>query len=64
MCLAACVFSYMSHQQKSGHITSPNYGDRGLYPRNTECHYLFYGRGQERVEITFLSFEVDGIPPR
>ncbi|KAL8609967.1 hypothetical protein ACOMHN_046886 [Nucella lapillus] len=57
-----CVFNYMSHQQTEGHIMSPNYP--GLYPRNTECHYLFYGRGKERVHITFLYFEVDGIPPR
>lgn len=52
----------MSHKEPDGHIMSPNYP--GLYPRNTECHYLFYGRGKERVHITFLYFEVDGIPPR
>ncbi|XP_070188782.1 suppressor of lurcher protein 1-like [Littorina saxatilis] len=57
-----CIFNYMSHKEPDGHIMSPNYP--GLYPRNTECHYLFYGRGKERVHITFLYFEVDGIPPR
>ncbi|KAK7503305.1 hypothetical protein BaRGS_00005570 [Batillaria attramentaria] len=45
-----------------GKIMSPNWP--GLYPRNTECHYIFFGREKEQVHISFLSFEVDGIPPR
>ncbi|WAR08987.1 SOL1-like protein [Mya arenaria] len=45
-----------------GFFTSPNYG--GQYPRGTECHYIFYGKDNERVEIEFLHFDVDGIIPR
>lgn len=57
-----CAFNYQSSVKPYGEITSPNYN--GLYPRNTECHYLFYGRGNERVHITFLDFDVDGLNPR
>ncbi|BFZ25077.1 hypothetical protein BsWGS_28115 [Bradybaena similaris] len=57
-----CAFNYQSSVKSEGEITSPNYN--GLYPRNTECHYLFYGRGKERVHITFLDFDVDGLNPR
>ncbi|BFZ09778.1 hypothetical protein BsWGS_12817 [Bradybaena similaris] len=57
-----CAFNYQSSVNSSGEITSPNY--RGLYPRSTECHYLFYGRGNERVQITFTDFDVDGLNPR
>ncbi|XP_025098046.1 suppressor of lurcher protein 1-like [Pomacea canaliculata] len=57
-----CSFSYVSKNEPEGHIRSPNYP--GLYPRNTECQYLFYGKGKERVHITFLTFDVDGIGPR
>ncbi|CAL1541363.1 unnamed protein product [Lymnaea stagnalis] len=57
-----CVFNYQSSVKSSGEITSPNYN--GLYPRNTECHYLFYGRGKERVQIIFVDFDVDGLTPR
>ena len=58
----ACVFNYQSVSEPDGHIISPNYP--GLYPRNTECHYFFYGHALETVHITFLFFDVDGIAPR
>ncbi|GFO28271.1 suppressor of lurcher protein 1, partial [Plakobranchus ocellatus] len=57
-----CVFNYQSSEKSEGEITSPNYD--GLYPRNTECHYLFYGKENERVQIKFDKFDVDGISPR
>ncbi|XP_059153997.1 suppressor of lurcher protein 1-like [Physella acuta] len=57
-----CSFNYQSSVKQSGEIMSPNYN--GLYPRNTECHYLFYGRGNERVHIVFVEFDVDGMTPR
>ncbi|KAH9505042.1 suppressor of los1-1 [Bulinus truncatus] len=57
-----CVFNYQSAVKTSGEFTSPNYN--GLYPRNTECHYLFYGKERERVQIKFLDFDVDGLTPR
>ncbi len=44
----------------NGTFTSPNYP--GLYPRNTECHYLFFGDKKEKVHITFPYFDVEGIP--
>ncbi|KAK6169623.1 hypothetical protein SNE40_020630 [Patella caerulea] len=57
-----CMFNFFSTKQSQGTFSSPNYP--GLYPRNTECHYLFYGRGKERVHITFPKFQVDGISPK
>ncbi|KAL5010443.1 hypothetical protein ScPMuIL_012748 [Solemya velum] len=57
-----CTFNYYSTKLPRGNITSPNYP--GLYPRNTECHYLFYGRQAEKVFISFPEFDVDGVPPR
>ncbi|ESO88956.1 hypothetical protein LOTGIDRAFT_106882, partial [Lottia gigantea] len=56
-----CMFNFYSARQSSGTFTSPNYP--GLYPRKTECHYLFYGKGKEKVHITFPVFQVDGISP-
>ncbi|XP_067675156.1 suppressor of lurcher protein 1-like isoform X1 [Haliotis asinina] len=57
-----CVFNYYSQRGSHGNFTSPNYP--GLYPRNTECHYLFYGKGKETVHIEFPVFQVEGIGPR
>ncbi|XP_041351240.1 suppressor of lurcher protein 1-like [Gigantopelta aegis] len=57
-----CMFNYYSATSSSGKFTSPNYP--GLYPRDTECHYLFYGAGDETVFIQFPVFAVDGISPR
>ena len=56
-----CSFIFRSEQTPNGTFTSPNFP--GLYPRNTECHYLFYGRTNERIHITFPYFDVEGIPP-
>jgi len=49
------------HSQ-NGTFTSPNFP--GYYPRNTECHFLFYGGDGEQVYITFTYFDVEGLPPR
>ncbi|XP_052807771.1 suppressor of lurcher protein 1-like isoform X3 [Mya arenaria] len=57
-----CTFIFRSTLHTHGFFTSPNYG--GQYPRGTECHYIFYGKDNERVEIEFLHFDVDGIIPR
>ncbi|RUS90460.1 hypothetical protein EGW08_001801 [Elysia chlorotica] len=57
-----CVFNYQSSVKSHGEITSPNYN--GLYPRNTECHYLFYGKENERVRIEFVDFDIEGYMPR
>jgi len=56
---AACGFIYRSQRSPNGTFTSPNYP--GFYPRNTECHYLFYGMPNERVHITFRQFDVEGM---
>jgi len=56
---AACGFIYRSQLSPNGTFTSPNYP--GFYPRNTECHYLFYGMDNERVHITFRHFDVEGM---
>jgi len=57
-----CAFIFDNEATTNGTFTSPNYP--GLYPRNVECHYLFYGADKSRVHITFAYFDVDGIPPR
>jgi len=57
-----CGFNYKSSLAPVGVFTSPNYP--GKYPRNTECHYLFYGQKGEKVIIDFPKFEVDGIQPK
>jgi len=65
MCICSvqdCAFTYKNDVTINGTFTSPNFP--GLYPRNVQCHYLFYGADKSRVYITFLSFDVDGIPPR
>ena len=56
---AACGFIYRSQKSPNGTFTSPNYP--GFYPKNTECHYLFYGHEDERVHITFRHFDVEGM---
>lgn len=56
-----CGFSYHSKDQFNGTFTSPNFP--GYYPRDTECHYFFYGETNERVLISFTDFKVEGILP-
>ena len=57
----ACGFVYRSETSPNGTFTSPNFP--GYYPCNTECHYLFHGRPNERVSISFPYFDVEGISP-
>ncbi|CAH1799296.1 unnamed protein product [Owenia fusiformis] len=57
-----CGFIYKSQKSRNGTFTSPNYP--GFYPRNTECHYYFYAGKGEKVHISFLVFDVEGIPPK
>jgi CUB domain len=56
---AACRFIYHSVRSTNGTFTTPNFP--GLYPRTTECHYLFYGRENERIFINFMYFDIEGI---
>ncbi|XP_076307733.1 suppressor of lurcher protein 1-like [Tachypleus tridentatus] len=56
-----CGFIFNSTERTNGSFTSPNYP--GLYPRATECHYFFFGRGNERITLTFAYFDVEGVPP-
>ena len=56
-----CAFVFNSTSSRNGSFTSPNFP--GLYPRDTECHYFFYGRSSERVEITFTHFDIEGVQP-
>ena len=59
---AACLFEFHSDKVTNGTFTSPNFP--GLYPRNSECHYLFHGKENERIYMTFPYFDVEGVPPR
>jgi len=59
--LSECRFVYRSEVSVNGSFTSPNFP--GLYPRHTQCHYLFYGAADQRVFISFQYFDVEGISP-
>ena len=59
--ISVCGFVFRSETTTNGTFTSPNFP--GLYPRNTECHYLFYGVENEGIYITFPYFDVEGIAP-
>lgn len=56
-----CAFVLNSNETKMGHIHSPNFP--GFYPRNTECHYFFYGNANEKVHLHFNYFDVEGVLP-
>ncbi|KAF7496719.1 Suppressor of lurcher protein 1 [Sarcoptes scabiei] len=58
---SVCGFVFNSTTQKRGFFTSPNYP--GLYPKDTECHYFFYGNSTEKIYIKFLHFDVEGVTP-
>ena len=63
--MVGCRFTYHSHTSpatKNGSFTSPNFP--GLYPRNTVCLYEFVGLSTERVRVTIVYFDVEGIPPQ
>lgn len=55
----SCKVSFYSTNRRSGYFSSPNYP--GLYPRDVECHYYFMGQENERVQITFHTFDVEGV---
>ncbi|XP_049870975.1 suppressor of lurcher protein 1 isoform X2 [Pectinophora gossypiella] len=56
-----CAFVYNSSERAKGIVTSPNFP--GLYPRDTECNYFFYGNENERVHLLFTYFDVEGVVP-
>lgn len=56
-----CAFVYNSSESGRGVVTSPNYP--GLYPRDTECNYFFYGNKFEKVHLHFKYFDVEGVVP-
>lgn len=56
-----CTFIYNSSEVSNGTFSTPNYP--GVYPRDTECHYLFYGKSNEKIYIEFAYFDVEGVPP-
>ncbi|CAG2162393.1 unnamed protein product [Oppiella nova] len=58
---SVCGFVFNSTERTNGSFTSPNYP--GLYPRDTECHYFFYGNASQKVYITFAYFDVEGVTP-
>lgn len=56
-----CAFVYNSNVTKKGIFHSPNYP--GFYPRDTECHYFFYGNENENIRVHFNYFDVEGVLP-
>ncbi|XP_045496689.1 suppressor of lurcher protein 1-like [Colias croceus] len=56
-----CAFVYNSSARGRGVVTSPNHP--GLYPRDTECNYFFYGTHDQKVHLHFSHFDVEGVHP-
>ncbi|CAH2040678.1 unnamed protein product, partial [Iphiclides podalirius] len=56
-----CAFVFNSNDSARGTVTSPNYP--GIYPRDTECNYFFYGNRDERVRLHFTYFDIEGVIP-
>ncbi|GBP26725.1 Suppressor of lurcher protein 1 [Eumeta japonica] len=56
-----CAFVYNSSLAGKGEITSPNYP--GLYPRDSECNYFFYGTKVQKVHLHFTYFDIEGVFP-
>lgn len=54
-----CKLFFRSSDKRSGYFSSPNYP--GLYPRDILCHYFFIGQKNEKVQVTFHTFDVEGI---
>ncbi len=54
-----CKVYFHSDKRRNGYFSSPNYP--GLYPRDTECHYYFLGKKNERIQISFHTFDIEGI---
>ncbi|KAL3110030.1 hypothetical protein niasHT_015633 [Heterodera trifolii] len=53
-----CSFVFNGTIKKTGNVWSPNYP--GFYPRNVDCQYVFIGRPDQKVYITFEYFDVEG----
>ncbi|XP_067002203.2 suppressor of lurcher protein 1-like [Anabrus simplex] len=56
-----CAFVFNSSDERQGSFASPNFP--GFYPRDTECHYFFHGKNQEKVHLHFNYFDVEGVLP-
>ncbi|KAK9739706.1 CUB domain [Popillia japonica] len=56
-----CAFVYSCNESRTGYFHSPNYP--GPYPRDTECHYFFYGNENEKVHLHFHFFDIEGVKP-
>lgn len=54
-----CKIYFHSKLNSYGYFSSPNYP--GLYPRDIECHYYFIGEKHQKVQITFHTFDVEGV---
>ncbi|RMZ97718.1 suppressor of lurcher 1-like [Brachionus plicatilis] len=54
-----CKIFFNSTHKQNGYFTTPNYP--GLYPRELECHYYFIGVKGEKVQITFHTFDIEGV---
>lgn len=54
-----CKIYFNSTQYQNGYFTTPNYP--GLYPRDLECHYYFIGLKNEKVQLTFHTFDIEGV---
>ncbi|CAL4188019.1 unnamed protein product, partial [Meganyctiphanes norvegica] len=56
-----CTFIFNSSEHLIGEFYSPNPG--GMYPRNTECNYIFQGMDNQKVRINFHYFDMEGVMP-
>ena len=58
--LTDCAFEIKSIITPNGTISSPNFP--GLYPKNTVCNYNFIGGKNQKLRLSFLNFDVEGMP--
>jgi len=51
-----CSFAIHSEQRREGDFMSPTYP--GVYPKGTNCYYLFKGVKGQRVKLEFMDFDL------
>ena len=52
-----CEHKYTSAEGDIGNFSSPGYPDP--YPTYVYCRYIFVGKPDERINITFVEFDLE-----
>ncbi|XP_015783415.1 cubilin isoform X2 [Tetranychus urticae] len=51
-----CSFTIFSDKKRDGQFLSPTYP--GVYPKNLQCQYQFFGGKGQRVRVEFMDFDL------